>query len=91
MGRKWIPAIVFWVLFAISIALYGRYPWLDTVWYAGCMLFLLAVAGFSLAQIFRRRHATTTISYRGVPRWLERFSLDEDNDKSRTRAAKELE
>ncbi|HKM48842.1 MAG TPA: hypothetical protein VJX69_14720 [Terriglobales bacterium] len=76
-SRKWLPAIVFWGLFGISLAFYKRYPWLDTLWYGVAMLFLLMIAGYSIIQIVRRRHETTTISYRGVPRWLEKFSLDE--------------
>jgi hypothetical protein len=76
--RKWLPALIFWGLFAVSLALYERYPWLDTLWYGVAMLFLLVVAGYSIVQIVRHRHETTTISYRGVPRWLAKFSLDEE-------------
>jgi hypothetical protein len=81
MTRRWIPAIVFWALFIVSLGLYDRYPWLDTVWYAAGMLFLLLVASYSVVRIFRHRHETTTISYQGIPRRLERFFLDEDDDR----------
>jgi len=79
MNRRWIPAIVFWTLFIASIGLYERYPWLDTAWYAAGMLFLIFMAVYSVAQTFRHRHETSTISYKGIPRWLERFSLDEED------------
>jgi hypothetical protein len=80
--RKWVPAIIFWTLFAVSMGLYNRYPWLDTVWYAAAELFLIVVAVYSVIHIFRHRHETTTISYRGIPRWLARFSSDEkDHDR----------
>jgi hypothetical protein len=77
--RKWLPAIVFWGLVGISLAFYKRYPWVDTLWYSGAMLFLLMVAGYSIIQIVRHRHETTTISYQGLPRWLRKFMLDEQD------------
>ena len=77
LDRKWLPAIIFWGLFGVSLALYKRYPWLDTLWYSVAMLFLLVVAGYSIVQIVRHRHETTTSSYQGLPRWLQKFSLDE--------------
>jgi len=77
LDRKWLPAIVFWSLFGVSLAFYKRYPWVDTLWYSAAMLFLLMVAGYSIIQIVRHRHESTTISYQGLPRWLQKFSLDE--------------
>jgi hypothetical protein len=47
MSRKsstWIPTVIFWILFAGSIGLGTRFPWLDTVWYAGLLLFLLGIS-----------------------------------------------
>lgn len=75
--RSWIPTLTFWTLFLISLGLGKRYPVLNTVWYLAGMLFLLIVSLYSLIHIYRHRHETSSISYRGVPRWLERFSLDE--------------
>jgi hypothetical protein len=89
MKRRWIPAIVFWGLFILSMVLYERYPWLDTVWYAALMLFLVFLAGCSVVQIFRHRHGTATIW--GVPRWLDRFLLDKDGDRPNTEEKKTSE
>jgi len=76
--RSWIPPVIFWALFLVSLGLGKRYSWLDTVWYAAGMLFLLGLSVFSVVHKFRHRHETSSISYQGVPRWLERFSLDEE-------------
>jgi hypothetical protein len=80
MKRRWIPAITFWTLFLVSTGLAERYPWLDTVRYAAAMLFLLGVSFYSLVHVFRHRHETSSISYRAIPRWLERFSPDEKDE-----------
>jgi len=78
--RSWIPGIVFWVLFLVSLALGRRYPWLDTVWYGAWMLFLGVVAVFSVAQIFMNRHENGGyVGYRGVPRWVVRLFGDDEN------------
>jgi hypothetical protein len=69
--RSWIPGIVFWTWFLVSIALVGGYPWLDIVWNAAWMLLLLVIAGTSVVHIFRHRRETGGyIAYRGVPRWV---------------------
>lgn len=91
MIRRWIPAIAFWVLFAVSFAFYGRYPWLDTLWYAAYVLFVFFLAVFSVVQICRHRHEMTTISYQGLPRWLERFLLDENDDPPSLKPKREVE
>lgn len=80
---RWIPAIIFWALFIVSIGLYERYPWLDTVWYFALLFFILFVAVYSVVHIHRHRHEATAIAYQGVPRWLERFFLDERDDQPR--------
>jgi len=80
--RSWIPGIVFWVLFLASLGLAERYPWLDTVWYAVWMLFLLVVAVYAVVDIFRHRHDYGGfVGYRGVPRWVVRFFGDDENSK----------
>jgi len=76
--RNWIPGLVFWALFLISIALGRRYPWLDTIWYAAWMLFLIIVAVYGVLEMFRNRHDTAQyVGYRGVPRWVVRFFGDD--------------
>ena len=69
--RSWIPGIVVWTWLLVSIGLARRYAWLDTVWTAAWMSFLIVVAVCSVVQIFRHRHETGGIvGYRGVPRWV---------------------
>jgi hypothetical protein len=69
--RSWIPGIVVWTWLLVSIGLARRYAWLDTVWTAAWMWFLIVVAVCSVVQIFRHRHETGGIvGYRGVPRWV---------------------
>jgi hypothetical protein len=80
--RSWIPTITFWVLFLTSLALGRRYPWLDTVWYAAWMLFLLVVAVAAAIDIFQNRHAPGGyVGYRGVPRWAVRLFGSSDDSK----------
>jgi hypothetical protein len=78
--RSWIPGIIFWVLFLVSIGLYHRYPWLDFAWNAAWMLLLLVIASWSVIAIFRNRPAAGGYAgYRGVPRWVVRlFGGDSD-------------
>ena len=76
----WVWAILFWILFALSLALYERYPGLDTAWYAAGKLVLLLLAVVSLVRVIRHRDRTEAISYQGLPRWLLRFLMDEDDD-----------
>ena len=77
-NRSWIPGIVFWVLFLGSLALGKRYPWLDTIWYAAWMLFLLVVGVYAVTETFRKRKETDGyIGYRGVPRWVVTFFGDD--------------
>jgi hypothetical protein len=69
--RSWIPGIVVWTWLLVSLGLAKRYPWLDTVWTAAWMLFLIVLAVSSVTQIFRHRHETGgVVGYRGVPRWV---------------------
>ena len=77
--RSWIPVLVFWGLFLGSIALGKRYPWIDTVWYAAWLGFLLLVAVYAIVQIFRHRGAADGyVGYRGVPSWVVRLFGDDD-------------
>ena len=78
--RSWIPGIVFWLLFLVSLALGKRYLWLDTVWYGAWMLFLVVIAVFSVVQIFRKRDEMSGyVGYRGVPRWVVRLFGDDES------------
>ena|SRR5713226_9626561 len=80
--RSWIPAIVFWTLFVVSIGLGERYPWLDTVWYAAWMLFLVVVAVYAVVHIIRHRHDSGGyVGYRGAPGWVGKFFGDDGNSK----------
>jgi hypothetical protein len=78
--RTWIPVIVFWTWFLVSVALVGRYPWLNTVWNVTWMLLLLVIAVASVVEIFRHRRETGGyIAYRGVPRWVMILFGDDDS------------
>ncbi|HWY56151.1 MAG TPA: hypothetical protein VNZ03_16920 [Terriglobales bacterium] len=71
LNRRWIPGIVFWVLFLGSLALDERYPWVRTAWIAAWLLFLVVVAVVAVVKIFRHRHDTGgVISYRGASGWV---------------------
>jgi hypothetical protein len=76
--RRWIPTVILWALFLVSLGLARRYSWLSMAWSAALMLFVLGVSVYSAVRIFRHRHETTSISYQSLPRWLERFFLDEE-------------
>jgi len=80
--RNWIPTALFWTLFAASLGFSRRYPWLDTVWYGALVLLLLGLSAYSLIHTVRHRHETHSISYQGVPAWLQRFFLDEEEKKT---------
>jgi hypothetical protein len=78
--RTWIPGIIFWTLFLVSIGLQRRYRWLDLVWNTTWMGFLILVAVWGVVDIFRNRHTTNGyIGYRGVPRWVVRLFGDDSD------------
>ncbi len=79
MKRTTIAAIVFWILFIGSFGLYEYYPGVDTVWVVVGRLILLALAVFALIKTYRDRTTTGKFSYQGLPRWLERFLMDEED------------
>lgn len=77
--RSWIPGLVFWTLFLLSVSLANRYRWLDTVWVLVWLALLLIVGIWSVVEIFRSRHDTEGyVGYRGVPRWFVRFLGDDE-------------
>jgi len=88
--RGWISTIVFWGLFVASIGLCKRYQWLDTAWYIAIVLFLFGVSTYSVIYKFRHYDETNGVSYQGIPRWLQRFFLDEE-DHSRSRSPGKLD
>ncbi len=68
--RSWIPGIVFWALFLGSLVLDRRYRWVDALWNAVWLLFLLVLAMCATVQIFRDRNESGGyIGYTGVPGW----------------------
>jgi threonine/homoserine/homoserine lactone efflux protein len=78
--RSWIPALVFWTLFLISIALGGHYLWLDTVWNLTWLLFVIIVGIWSVIEIICNRHAARGyVGYRRAPRWVARLFGDDSN------------
>lgn len=82
--RGWIPVVIFWAAFLVSVGLGKHYSWIKTVWYAAGILFLLGLSVYSLVYKFRHRHETGYISYQGIPRSLRQFFLDEkDTDQAR--------
>ena len=77
--RSWFPTIIFWVLFAGSIGLGRRYPWLDTAWYFVLLFLLLGLSALSIVYTLRHWRDTGNVSYRGIPRWIMRFFLDSED------------
>jgi len=78
--RSWIPGIVFWTLFLLSIAFSNGHSWVDTVWLVVCRGVFLIIAIWALVRIFRHWHdADGYFGYRGVPRWFVR-SLGDDQE-----------
>ena len=87
--RSWIPAVVFWTLFLVSLGLGERYPWLDTVWYAAWMVFLIIVAVYSVMEMFRHHHeAGGYVGYRGVPRWVATMFGDDVEQRRKSSSAR---
>lgn len=78
--RRWVPVAVFWILFVSSIGLGRRYPRLDSIWYVVGMALLLGLSIYSFSYALRHRKEPDAFSSKGIPRWLERFLLDEPED-----------
>ena len=83
MKHTTIAAIVFWAIFIGSFGLYKRYPVVDTVWVVVGRLFIPALAVFTLIKAFRDHGKSGKFSYQGLPRWLERFLIDEEDKEPR--------
>lgn len=79
MKRTTIFGISFWALFLASAALSARYRWLDTAWLFACILFGIIASVFSIVEMFRNHRVSGEyIYYRGVPRWMRRFLVDDE-------------
>jgi hypothetical protein len=77
--RTTIFGISFWALFLASAALSARYRWLDTAWLFACILFGIIASVFSVGEMFRNHRVSGEyIYYRGVPRWMRRFLVDDE-------------
>jgi hypothetical protein len=78
--RRWLICLVFWSVFALSVAFDSRFPWLDTIWvFALCLAVLATLVNFILHWI--SSDAAGMID-RGYPRWFIRFALDEPEGKA---------
>ena len=89
--RSWAFAALFWLLFLASIGLDSRFPWLRTAWVCAGLLFALIASVFSVNEFVRHRDVSGEyVYYRGVPRWMRWFVLDDEEyakDKERQRIA----
>jgi hypothetical protein len=91
--RSWIFAVVFWFLFLASIGLDSRFPLLRTVWVCAGLLFALIASAFSVNEFVHHRDVSGEyVYYRGVPRWMRSFVLDDEEyakDKERQTIARD--
>jgi len=80
--RSWIPGIIFWVLFLLSLALGKRYAWLDTVWCLAWMMVLFVAAIVVTFETVGRsqRDRKDYVGHMGVavPRWIVRIFGGDD-------------
>lgn len=87
--RSWIFAVLFWLLFLASIGLDSRFPLLRTAWVCAGLLFALIASVFSVNEFVHHRDVSGEyVYYRGVPRWMRWFVLDDEEyakDKERQR------
>lgn len=81
MKRTTIAALVFWIIFIGSFGLYRRFPLVDTVWVVVGRLSILALAIFALIKACRDHEKAGRLTYQGLPRWLERFLMDEEESR----------
>jgi hypothetical protein len=62
-----------------SIGLDSRFPWLRTAWVCAGLLFALITSVFSVNEFVRHRDVSGEyVYYRGVPRWMRWFVLDDE-------------
>ena len=76
-----MPAVLIWVWFLGSIALARRYLWLDSIWVAAWMIFLIIVGVFAIIETFRHPETSAYVGYRRIPRWVVRFFGDDEDSK----------
>jgi hypothetical protein len=91
--RRWIFISVFWLSFLASIALAGHYRWIKTAWVGLLLLFAAIGSIYSILEMFRSGKTDGSyVYYRGVPRWMRWFVLDDEEyekDIARQKAADE--
>lgn len=84
--RRWKYAIVFWVLYTLAVALYQRYPWVDSIWVGVSVFAVLALSVHLVVKKIRgggdeRIHPRSPLGY---PHWLIRFLRDDDEETSKS-------
>lgn len=91
--RSWVFAVIFWLLFLVSLGLNERYPWVHTAWVYAALLFAIVASVFSVTEMFCHNDGSGEyVYYRGVPRWMRWFVLDDEEftrDKERQRIAEQ--
>jgi steroid 5-alpha reductase family enzyme len=73
---RWISALVFWILWLLSIFLQPRYPWIDAIWQVLFLLIAIATTVYFVADTILHRGELRSV--RGYPRWFMRFAMDEN-------------
>jgi hypothetical protein len=79
--RSWIFGILFWLLLLISIGLglNGRFPWLDKAWSLGRLLILAVTSVLIILEVSPNRgRSGEYLYYRGIPRFMRPFLLDDE-------------
>jgi hypothetical protein len=91
--RRWTFIAAFWILFLASIALAGHYRWIKTAWVGVLLLFAAVCSIYSVLEMFRSGNVDGSyVYYRGVPRFMRWFVLDDEEyqkDIERQKAANE--
>jgi hypothetical protein len=79
--RPWIFGILFWLLFLISIfvGLNGHFPWLDTAWAFGRVLFVAVTSVLIIVEVSRSPDGSGEyVYYRGMPRFMRSLLMDDE-------------
>jgi hypothetical protein len=91
--KRWIFITVFWILFLASIGFAEHYRWIKTAWVGIVWAFAAVGSVYSVLEMFRSGGADGSyVYYRGVPRFMRWFVLDDEEyakDIERQKAAKE--
>jgi hypothetical protein len=87
--RRWIFIAVFWILFLASIGFAEHYGWIKTAWVVIVWIFAAVGSVYSVIEMFRNGADGNYVYYRGVPRFMRWFVLDDEEyekDKERQKA-----